>query len=542
MLISIIEIQINYKKKNIDKKEQLSVLNERYIIVDENGNPIIVGGVRLLGMDIIPLIGENGKEEIDENGNIIIIGPDGKPRNQDELEPILLDDDKPLVNEENRPFLGIDGVPLINGFGNPILGPGELYDRNNQVVFGVLGIVPKDNRGNPIKCFLNENNINNSKKSNKNDENEEEIEEEEDNNIINNNISDKNKKKDIKLNSNTNNNKEDININKINKNLNNKYNPNNIRGDLNIKYINDINNDSNNDNNNNNNKLEYKNIDNNEYNNSFKNYSNLKPLIGANGKPVKDEENNYILLDENNKPVKNTGITLLLDHSGKPVLNSKSKPILIDIDGKPIGLDNDNNFNKYISDKIPSHNFNDFLQNKPEQINNKNSQKPQPFYQKINTNPEIYDDKNGKKLEIMPNNKKSKIINPKKMRPPKNYNIYNVEDNNNQKLMRGTYNDRDKRDKGKLNYSECSFNSLQKINFMKNNEYKGACFACDVGCSVSRSGYSPMNYSPYNNLIRRRESTPLKNVKIKDFEELHNTQDNKNEIENVDNNYYLTEV
>ena len=51
-----------------------------------------------------------------------------------ELEPILLDDDRPLVNEENRPFLGINGIPLINGQGNPVLGPGELYDKDNQVV------------------------------------------------------------------------------------------------------------------------------------------------------------------------------------------------------------------------------------------------------------------------------------------------------------------------------------------------------------------------------------------------------------------------
>ena len=38
----------------------------------------------------------------------------------------------------------------------------------------------------------------------------------------------------------------------------------------------------------------------------------------------------------------------------------------------------------------------------------------------------------------------------------------------------------------------------------------GACFACDVGCGVSRSGYSPMTYSPYDNTIKRRDHTPLK--------------------------------
>ena len=37
----------------------------------------------------------------------------------------------------------------------------------------------------------------------------------------------------------------------------------------------------------------------------------------------------------------------------------------------------------------------------------------------------------------------------------------------------------------------------------------GTCWACDVGCSVSTTGYSPMNFSPYNN-IRRRDVTPVK--------------------------------
>ena len=81
--------------------------------MDENGNPIIINGQKLLGMDLIPLIGEDGKEVIDNNGNVVLIGPDGQPKTQDELEPIILDDDKPLVNEENKSFLGLCGVPLI---------------------------------------------------------------------------------------------------------------------------------------------------------------------------------------------------------------------------------------------------------------------------------------------------------------------------------------------------------------------------------------------------------------------------------------------
>ena len=75
---------------------------------------------------------------------------------------------------------------------------------------------------------------------------------------------------------------------------------------------------------------------------------------------------------------------------------------------------------------------------------------------------------------------------------------------------------------------------------MKYNKYKGTCFACDIGCSVSSSGYSPMNYSPYNNLIRRREVTPIINRERQDYDNINNIRVNKTQFEN-DNNYYLTE-
>ena len=67
-------------------------------------------------MEIIPIIGKDGKEELDENGNIIFLGPDGEPKTQDDLEPIILDNDLPLVNNENIPFLGINWVALVNRY------------------------------------------------------------------------------------------------------------------------------------------------------------------------------------------------------------------------------------------------------------------------------------------------------------------------------------------------------------------------------------------------------------------------------------------
>ena len=92
-----------------------------------------------------------------------------------------------------------------------------------------------------------------------------------------------------------------------------------------------------------NNEEEENNI-NNDINKKEIDFNKLRPLIGANGLPVRDSENNFVFLDENNKPVKNTGFYLLLDQNGKPVPNSKGQPILINSEGKPINLvDNDKN-------------------------------------------------------------------------------------------------------------------------------------------------------------------------------------------------------
>ena len=109
-----------------NKEEEENPLNERYLIVDKFGNPILNNGKKLFGMELIPLIDKNGKEVIDDNGNIVLIGPDGEPKNQNELETIIINNKSLLVNEENKPFLGFNGVPLINSEGNPIVGPDEL--------------------------------------------------------------------------------------------------------------------------------------------------------------------------------------------------------------------------------------------------------------------------------------------------------------------------------------------------------------------------------------------------------------------------------
>ena len=479
---------INSNEENLAEENPF---NQRFLVIDKDGNPIIIGGQKLYGMKLNPLIGEDGKEELDENGNIIFIGPDGQPKSQEELEPILLDNDKPLVNEENRPFLGINGIPLINEYGSPILGPGELYDRNNNIVKGVLGNFQLDNFGNDQKMMNNqdnnEENINNIGENNINDNNINE------NNINDNNINDNN------INDNN------INDDKIN---DDKINDNYINGN----NINDNNNINNNMLNGDEEKNESNNINNEKNENNIKetDYNKLRPLIGANGLPVRDSENNFVFLDENNKPVKNTGFYLLLDQNGRPVLNSKGKPILINSEGKPINLvDNDKN-NNFINNQL----IKKMINPKENDINPKNE-----------TNNKGYIKYSKPKLKKSDRKKKKN------------------EDNNryNMMLMNDSQNLRDKRNKGQFTYSEVSSDEIKKIQFMNNSqEYKGNCFACDVGCSVSRSGYSPMNFVPYNNMIRRREVTPIKGEKKKKKKGANNIRVNKLDG-NDDNNYYLTE-
>ena len=326
------DVLINSEEK---KEDQKNPLNERYLIVDKDGNPILNNGEKIYGIELLPLIDEDGKEVIDDNGNIVLIGPNGDPKSQDELEPILINNDSILVNEENKPFLGLDGSPLINNEGNPITGPDELMDKDNKKIKGIIGYIAKDNKGNPIKINIKENN----------------------------------KKNEIK---------------------DNAYD-----------------------------------------------YNKLRPLIGSDGKPILDSNKNFIILEQNNKPLENKDIKLLLSEDGTPMLNKRGKPILTDKDENPLNNDDMNNI----------------------EINH---------FKK----------------------RRDKIKNRRK----------------------------NKKDRNVINYSECNPESLKKINFLRpyknpfydDLEYKGSCFACDVGCSVSKSGYSIMNYSPYNNLIRRRNTTPIK--------------------------------
>lgn len=433
-----------YNDMNNNKNEEKireNPINGPILITDSNGNPIYIDGQKLIGMEIVPIIRKDGKEELDENGNIVFLGPDGEKKTQDDLEPIILDNNKPLVNEDNKPFLGINGIVMVNRYGNPIVGPGQLYDKNEKVVQGVIGIVPTDNQG-KVNPEESPNQINN-------DENIR--------NINYNNYKDNN-----------NSNNEDVpnyNSNINEDDLKNQYDTNK-NNDINI--INDSNNTNDNDNYNQENNNYNNNPEKNEIENNFNYDKAIKPLIGSDGRPVIDKKNNPIMLDENNKPIKGTGIKILLDQSGKPLLNTIGEPILINKEGKPINL-----------------------------IDNKNNKNSNKVYYPINVN-------NNKRGEV-PNVTNIKRQNKKKNKDNKNYDRLNYSFNDYENNNNYIYPKINQKYQRKLNYEP------KKGKVSNQNIYSSTCFACDVGCAVSRSGYSPMTYSPYNNRIKRREVTPLRN-------------------------------
>ena len=520
------EIRKNENEKNKDKeykneedyykKRKEDILKKRYLVVDSNGNPIFIEGKRLLGMEILPIIGENGKEELDENGNILFIGPDEQTKTQDDLEPIILDTNLPLVNEENKPFLGMNGIIMVNKFGNPIVGPGELYDKYNKIVHGELGIFPIDKLGNLIKFNIpeeHEPNYGNNFNKDVNDNNSIDVKkinnEDIDNNINNNknnysiNNDDRFKDGDNNINKNIDNyiTIDDRNKNFDNKNYN-KYNSNDDNENINKnkKIINQnktltnnqLNNNQNNNNQNyktksknqkynpkkntNNNEPKPKSNNINKYYNSISNHNNnekynenkinIKPLIGSDGRPVLDNKNNPIMLDDKNRLIKGTGITILQDQSGMAVLNSEGEPILINKEGKPINFIG-NGDNKTKNLKIYYLYLKKYYNNIKPNRNNKRYKIDSMNYNeetgKFNINP------------FFEGNKKDYVY-PK---PNQNY-------------------------QRKLNYKPISNSNY------KPKEYSSFCFACDLGCSISRSGYSPMTYSPYDNRVKRREVTPLK--------------------------------
>ncbi len=110
-----------------------------------------------------------------------------------------------------------------------------------------------------------------------------------------------------------------------------------------------------------------------------------------------------------------------------------------------------------------------------------------------------------------------------------NYNFYT---NNNNFDKNNLYNDNNQNNfndnNNNNNYNNYQFlneenykNKKEQNNYIQNldkndsdedsNNFKdGSCWACNLGCSVSQTGYSPMTYSPYKQGYKRKDVTPIK--------------------------------
>ncbi len=110
------------------------------------------------------------------------------------------------------------------------------------------------------------------------------------------------------------------------------------------------------------------------------------------------------------------------------------------------------------------------------------------------------------------------------------YNNYIDNNNYDKNNLYNNYNQNNFNDNTKYNYNNYQF--LNEDNFKNKNENEqnkynqnldkndsdedsinfkdGKCWACNLGCSISQTGYSPMTYSPYKQGYKRKDVTPIK--------------------------------
>ena len=158
----------NKAKNNLSniKVEEKKIIQERYLIIDENHKPIYIKGKQILGMNLMPLINEDNEIISDNENNIFFYDLDGRLHNQQDLEKIILENGIPLVNEKNMPILGINNIPIIDKYGDFIYRRKHLIDEYNNYIKGKYADLLRDNEGKPIKILIekkmynNENNIN----------------------------------------------------------------------------------------------------------------------------------------------------------------------------------------------------------------------------------------------------------------------------------------------------------------------------------------------------------------------------------------------
>jgi hypothetical protein len=213
--------------------------------------------------------------------------------------------------------------------------------------------------------------------------------------------------------------------------------------------------------------------------------------------PIQQNNNNLLLKNPINKPIipgdsYNQRQTQLKQTQINKALINPKQPIL-----------NNNNSNSF-----PYNGLNDkeFLQQNPNLIpNNANQKLPFKEHSHYRSNSNSPDQKyinpNYKHKVLKKNNS---YIDSNKLSNYNNDNLSKAKVNNNivyqsSPPMKNAYVTKTK-PKTKKEYYHHHIN----------NSFSGNCFACEVGCNVSNTGYSPMTFSPYDPNIRRRNVTPLK--------------------------------
>ncbi len=162
----------NIKKNIIETQEEIEekdiIKEERYLIVDQKQRPIYIKGKQILGMNLIPLKGENNEFIYDSKNKIFLYDLDGALHNQNELENIISDNGLPLVNGNNIPILGLKNIPIIDQYGDFLLGKGPLSDDDNNYISGIYSDILRDKENKPIKILINKK----QKNDNRNREND----------------------------------------------------------------------------------------------------------------------------------------------------------------------------------------------------------------------------------------------------------------------------------------------------------------------------------------------------------------------------------
>ena len=151
---NILSKRANKKYNNDNKKESKQIMQERFLIIDQKQKSIYINGKQVLGMNLMPLKGDNNEIILDNDNNIFLYDLNGSLHSQKDLTNILLDNGLPLVNENNIPILGINNVPIVDQYGDFLLDKGPVIDSDDNYINGVYADILRDREGKPLKILI----------------------------------------------------------------------------------------------------------------------------------------------------------------------------------------------------------------------------------------------------------------------------------------------------------------------------------------------------------------------------------------------------